>query len=122
MLPLAAGLLLWAVSAGAASAQMVAGTAQPPPPGPGTLTQLPGTPPSPVSASNALPSSNAGANSNVIISPANFLRTNLTLVDPLALCNDGSPGYFYFRPGTGNGTNKCAPAAAAACQQAIRVC
>ena len=33
-----------------------------------------------------------------------------TAVDAAAVCNDGSPGAFYHRPGVGDGADKCAAA------------
>ena len=46
------------------------------------------------------------ASPGTISTPTNFQRFNLTSVNPLAVCNDGSPGFYYFRQGTGTGATK----------------
>ena len=34
---------------------------------------------------------------------------SVTTIDPLAVCNDGSPAGYYFRAGTNEGVDKCVP-------------
>ena len=36
-----------------------------------------------------------------------FVQVKVTDIDSKAVCNDGSPGMYFFRPGTGTGANKC---------------
>jgi len=35
----------------------------------------------------------------------NFEKIDLTVVNPNAVCNDGSPAVYYFRPGYGSGSS-----------------
>jgi len=56
-------------------------------------------------AASAPPAASAGA-----VGGGRVMRLYAaTAADPLAVCNDGSPGAFYHRPGAGAGADKCAP-------------
>ncbi len=60
-------------------------------------------------AAQSAPAPGPSAASQTTPAPVNYqnlLKYNLSGVDPQAVCNDGTPGVYYFQQGSGSGLNK----------------